>query len=243
MLGQNHFSCCGAHRFLKSLSIPCYYHFSSTRKAVDVTQAIKDDSSKSDVKKALIAAKKKERIKLPNYGKVHESKNLHVSEFFNHPIGMEAMLNVNALEYYVPLDANTYRCRLPPIQLLNFEVAPVLDLQVNPTRENCTVELLSCKFEGSDIVESQNKYFSASMINFITWDDDGSESFLDVDVKLLISLEIYNRPFNLLPVSAIERPGNLVMQALLDRFVPLLSEQLLRDYNIWVKQQSQSLPS
>ncbi|KAK9683975.1 hypothetical protein RND81_10G178600 [Saponaria officinalis] len=189
MLAQNHFSCCGIHGFVRLIS-GHNYKFSSTRKVVDVIQAIKDDSTKSNVKKALIAAKKKERIKLPIYEGAHESKNCHISEFFNHPIGIKAMLNVNALEYYVPLNANTYRCRVPPIQLLNFEVAPVLDLQVNPTKENCTVELLSCKFEGSDIVESQNKYFSASMINFIRWDDDGSDSFLDVDVKLLISLEV-----------------------------------------------------
>lgn len=37
------------------------------------------------------------------------------------------------------------RCKLPPIQLLNFEVAPVLDLEVSPASEWCTVELLSCK--------------------------------------------------------------------------------------------------
>ncbi|XP_056697452.1 uncharacterized protein [Spinacia oleracea] len=134
------------------------------------------------------------------------------------------------------------RCKLPPIQLLNFEVAPVLDLEVSPASEWCTVELLSCKFEGSEIVQNQNKYFSATMKNFISWDKTGSGSFLDVDVKLNINLEIYNQPFTLLPVSAIESPGNVVLQALLDRFVPLLLQQLLQDYDAWVKQQSKYLP-
>ncbi|XP_056697448.1 uncharacterized protein [Spinacia oleracea] len=146
------------------------------------------------------------------------------------------------------------RCKLPPIQLLNFEVAPVLDLEVSPASEWCTVELLSCKFEGSEIVQNQNKYFSgwlehksscrtkSTMKNFISWDKTGSGSFLDVDVKLNINLEIYNQPFTLLPVSAIESPGNVVLQALLDRFVPLLLQQLLQDYDAWVKQQSKYLP-
>ncbi|XP_048494964.1 uncharacterized protein LOC104886760 isoform X4 [Beta vulgaris subsp. vulgaris] len=152
------------------------------------------------------------------------------------------MLNVNVLENYDSIDVNTYRCKIPPIQLLNFEVAPVLDLQVSPASECCTVELLSCKFEGSEIVESQNKYFSATMKNLITWDKTGSESFLDVDVKLNIALEIYNQPFKLLPVSTVEAPGNIVLQALLDRFVPLLLQQLLQDYDAWVTQQQRFLP-
>ncbi|XP_074276400.1 uncharacterized protein LOC141600117 isoform X2 [Silene latifolia] len=234
-------NCCNTHGFVTLLP-SAHYTFPSTRKIVDVIQVIKGDSRNSNVKKALLAAKKKERVKLPNYANARDSGTSHISDFFKHPMGIEAMLNVNALEYYIPLDANTYRCRLPPVQLLNFEVAPVLDLQVNSITEGCTVELLSCKFEGSEIVESQNKYFTASMKNLIRWGDDGKESFLDVDVRLLISLEIYNRPFNLLPVSAVEGPGNLVVQALLDRYVPLLSQQLLRDYDVWVKQQSKTLP-
>lgn len=218
------------------------YHLTSTRKVVDIIQVIKNDSTKSNVKRALLSAKKKERIKLPSYDVVRNGKLCHISEFLNHPTGVEAMLNVNALENYVSIDANTYRCKISSMQLLNFEVAPVLDLQVSPTSEGCTVELLSCKFEGSEIVESQNKYFSASMKNFITWDEIGSESFLDIDVKLNISLEIYNRPFSLLPVSAVEGPGNLVVQALLDRFVPLLLQQLLSDYDTWVQKQQRNLP-
>ncbi|XP_021715920.1 uncharacterized protein LOC110683810 isoform X3 [Chenopodium quinoa] len=166
----------------------------------------------------------------------------HISQFLKHPTGVEAMLNVNALESYVLIDTNTYRCKLPPIQLLNFEVAPVLDLEVTPASECCIVELLSCKFEGSEIVENQNQYFSATMKNFISWNITGSESFLEVDVKLNITLEIYNRPFTLLPVSTIERPGNLVLQALLDRFVPLLLQQLLQDYDAWITQQRRNLP-
>lgn len=239
MLRQIH--SCGGRGFAR-LRSDALYNLTSTRKVVDIIQVVKDDSTKSNVKRAIFSAKKKEKIKLPNYDDAREGKMCHISEFLNHPTGVEAMLNINALENYESLDANTYRCRIPPIQLLNFEVAPVLDLQVNPTSEGCIVELLSCKFEGSEIVESQNEYFSASMENFITWEENGSESFLDVDVKLNISLEIYNRPFILLPVSAVEGPGNLVMQALLDRFVPILLQKLLQDYDIWVKKRRRSLP-
>ncbi|XP_021744258.1 uncharacterized protein LOC110710293 isoform X1 [Chenopodium quinoa] len=231
---------CGCHGIFK---LPTnLYNLPSTRKVVDVIQVIKDDSTNSEVKRALLGAKKKERIKLPSYKNACVGEMYHISQFLKHPTGVEAMLNVNALESYVLIDTNTYRCKLPSIQLLNFEVAPVLDLQVTPASECCIVELLSCKFEGSEIVENQNQYFSATMKNFISWNITGSESFLEVDVKLNITLEIYNQPFTLLPVSTVERPGNLVLQALLDRFVPLLLQQLLQDYDAWLTQQRRNLP-
>ncbi|KAJ8555316.1 hypothetical protein K7X08_012812 [Anisodus acutangulus] len=44
-------------------------------------------------------------------------------------------------------------------------------------------------FKGYDLVEQQNDHFSASMVNRITWETVGSQPFLDVDVKLNISLE------------------------------------------------------
>ncbi|RVX17333.1 hypothetical protein CK203_003801 [Vitis vinifera] len=102
-----------------------------------------------------------------------------------------------------------WRCTLPRIQLLNFEVVPVVDLRVTSTSEVCTVEMLSCTFEGSEIMERQNKHFSASMRNQITWDTNNSEPFLDIDVELNLALEIYTKPFTLLPISAVEGPGNL----------------------------------
>lgn len=233
--------CYGSHGIFK-FSSKLHNFPISTRKVVDIIQFVKDDSNKSNVKRALLAARKKGRIMLPSYENSCVGEMYHISQFLKHPTGVEAMLNVNVLQDYVPINANTYRCKLPPIQLLNLEVAPVLDLEVSPASECCTVELLSCKFEGSEIVENQNKYFSATMKNLITWDKTGSESFLNVDVELNLTLEIYNRPFTLLPVSAVEGPGNLVLQALLDRFVPILLQQLLQDYDAWIEQQRKNLP-
>lgn len=200
-------------------------------------------SSSDDVKRANLSSRKRERIKLPNYDDISGTKDtFHIRDFLRHPSGIESILNTSALQSYYSLDSNTYRCILPRLQLLNFEVAPELDLQVTPTSKDCLVEMLSCKFEGSEIVERQNEHFSASMTNTITWDTRDSDSYLNVDVRLNLSLEIYTKPFSLLPVSAVETPGNLMMQALVDRLVPLLLQQLLQDYDKWVKQQRQNLP-
>ena len=76
---------------------------------LDVIRVIKDDSNKSNVKKALLAARKKERMKLPFYENGRFGEMYHISEFLKHPNGIKAMLNVNALENYVSINTNTYR--------------------------------------------------------------------------------------------------------------------------------------
>ncbi|KAL1552630.1 hypothetical protein AAHA92_13403 [Salvia divinorum] len=202
----------------------------------------KADFPVSGVKRANLTARKKERIKLPNGSDgVGGNGSYHISEFFSHPSGIEAILNSRALQSYQPLDSNLYRCVLPQIQLFSFRVAPVLDLQVTPSSEDCVVEMLSCKFEGSEAVERQNKRFSASMRNHITWDTIDTEQVLDVDVELNILLEIDTHPFAMLPISAVEQPGNMVMKAVVDRMVPLLAQQLLQDYTEWIHQQNKCL--
>ncbi|KAK7852442.1 hypothetical protein CFP56_039051 [Quercus suber] len=255
----------------------------NTRKKTKVIKLNISTPSESNVKKANLSATRKERIKLPNYDDdCCGGKTFHISEFLCHPSGIQAMLNTSSLHSFQALDTNTYRCFLPKVQLLNFEAAPVLDLRVTPTNEDCTVEMLSCKvsfssrcflpkvqllnFEaapvldlrvtptnedctvemlsckGSEIMERQNNHFSASMLNHMTWETNDFESFLEVEVKLNLTLEvIYTRPFTMMPVSSVERPGNLMMQALVDRLFPLHLQQLLQDYDKWVHQQLDSI--
>ncbi|KAL4334268.1 hypothetical protein GQ457_07G036940 [Hibiscus cannabinus] len=200
----------------------------------------------SDVKRANLSASRTQRVNLPVYDDTSEGSGsgnggqpYHISRFLSHPSGIQAILNTKALETIEFLDTSSYRCTLPKLALFNFEATPVLDLRVIPTEEDCTVELFSCKFKGSEVLERQNEHFSATMMNHITWDTNISEPFLEVDVKLNLTLEVYTRPFILLPISAVERPGNVMMQALVDRLVPLLLQQLVEDYTKWVQLQKQ----
>ncbi|GLU01097.1 hypothetical protein SLE2022_184220 [Rubroshorea leprosula] len=213
----------------------------TSRKKTQVIKLRNETIKSSNTKKANLSATRTERIKLPLYDDGVGGHTYHISEFLRQPSGIEAVLNTSALQSFQLLENNVYRCILPEIQFLNFEVTPVLDLRVMPTRENCVVELLSCKFEGSEVFERQNEHFSATVKNHIMWDTSITEPFLEVDVKLNISLEIYTRPFTYLPISAVEGPGNLVIQALVDRLVPLLLQQLLQDYENWVQKQCADL--
>ncbi|KAL3530052.1 hypothetical protein ACH5RR_009374 [Cinchona calisaya] len=227
-----------------SSSFPSIFSHQSliSRRRSGVVRVSRAKLSESNARRANLSADKKERIAVPSYRRIGGGEMVfHISEFLNHPSGVEAILNSRALQSVQSLDLGIYRCVLPQIQLLNLEVAPVLDLQVTSTKEDCTVELLSCKFKGSEVLERQNDHFSASMRNHITWGNIDSESFLDVDVKLNVVLEIYTYPFTLLPESAVEGPGNLVMQALVDRLVPLHVQQLLQGYDKWVHRQQEVL--
>ncbi|OMO61938.1 hypothetical protein CCACVL1_23138 [Corchorus capsularis] len=143
-------------------------------------------ASKSNGKRANLSASRIQRVELP----VYDNTKYHISQFLSHPSGIQAILNTSALQNFQFLDTNTYRCTLPKLTLLNFEATPVLDLRVIPTLEDCTVELFSCKFMGSKVLEQQNDHFSATMINHITWDTNISEPILEVDVKLNLSLEV-----------------------------------------------------
>ncbi|XP_078438873.1 DUF1997 family protein, putative (DUF1997) isoform X2 [Wolffia australiana] len=182
---------------------------------------------------ANLIAKHKESIKIPDFN-YSDGSSCRISEFLQHPSGVESILNIRTLRRVERLEMNTFSCTLPTIQFLKFEVTPVIVLRVTTSSEDCVVEMLSCKFQGSEVFEAQSHRFTAAMRNHITWDEDAAEPSLSFDVDLRVALEIYTKPFTMLPISAVEKPGSLIMQGLIDRLVPLLVEQLLEDYRNWV---------
>nr|KJB55229.1 hypothetical protein B456_009G069700 [Gossypium raimondii] len=104
----------------------------------------------SNAKQANLFASRTQRVKLPVYDDTFKDKGdggqpYHISQFLSHPSGIQAILNTRALENFELLDTNAYRCTLPKLALFNFEASPVLDLRVIPTKEDCIVELFSCK--------------------------------------------------------------------------------------------------
>eukprot|EP00250_Pteridium_aquilinum_P012288 c20628_g1_i1 orf=130-972(+) len=208
--------------------------YSSLRTITTVCQLHADGEEKPLKKKmANLCVQRKQIIPLPTHAnRSGEPKPL--SEFLSQRAGMESMLNTNALQSHEHVGSNTFRCTLPKLEILNFEVAPVVDLSVIANEQECVVEMLSCKFQGSEAVESQNERFSANMRNQLTWDTSSkSDQTLEVNVQLNVSLEVYTLPFTLLPLSAVETPGNAIMQAMVDRMVPVFVDHLLEDYYRW----------
>lgn len=144
-----HLQVCVFSIFLSLTWLPLVFSFSDCfvfqcelglRRRIERVGACKTNMSERKTKKANLRAAKRERILLPIC-----DDGYRISEFLSHPFGIQAMLNTKTLQSFESLDANTYRCYLPKLQLLNFEAAPVMDLRVTPTEEDCTVEMLSCK--------------------------------------------------------------------------------------------------
>ncbi|KAL2629529.1 hypothetical protein R1flu_014215 [Riccia fluitans] len=91
------------------------------------------------------------------------------------------------------------------------------------------------QFEGSELVRSQNERFSASLKNHLTWRTRQDQEIFNVNLELNVALEVYTLPFTLLPVSAVETPGNLIMQSLVNRLLPLFLDNMFNDYEAWAK--------
>lgn len=155
---------------------------------------------------------------------------------------MQSMLNTKALHRYEYVGDDVYRCYLPKVTLLRFEVAPIVDLFVAASDVNCRVEMRQCMFQGSKAVEDQNERFSASLKNHLTWHDTPEgDQVLNLETELCVSLEVYTIPFTMLPLSAVEVPGNAIMQAMLDRLIPLFLDYLFVDYKRWVDEDALTL--
>lgn len=82
----------------------CYFKL---RKKFEAIKPSKATNSETNTKKANLSVKRREKIRLPSYS--GEGRTYHIREFLNHPSGIEAMLNKNALKSFQLLDANTYR--------------------------------------------------------------------------------------------------------------------------------------
>eukprot|EP00850_Spirogloea_muscicola_P018123 SM000162S02401 [mRNA] locus=s162:232721:233562:- [translate_table: standard] len=87
--------------------------------------------------------------------------------------------------------------------------------QPRPTTAYAVADTSDCEalrrlrqFEGSGIIEQQNQRFAASLQNVLTWDEAEVLPMLHVDVDLEVCLEVFTLPFTLLPLSAVETPGN-----------------------------------
>ncbi|KAL9331200.1 hypothetical protein ACSQ67_000810 [Phaseolus vulgaris] len=135
--------CFGQEQIWVTRSSPTMQQFINGKKIDLKGKAV--TSLNSNSKRANLFAAKKERIRLPTYSDDFGGNKYHISEFLSHPSGIAAVLNTKALQSFQSLDANTYRCELPKLQFLNFEAAPLLDLRVTSTDEDCLVEMLSCK--------------------------------------------------------------------------------------------------
>ncbi|XP_038979459.1 uncharacterized protein SYNPCC7002_A1590-like isoform X5 [Phoenix dactylifera] len=153
-------------------------------------------------------------------------------EYMSLPASQYSVLDAERIER---VDENTFRCYVYRIKFFSFEVCPVLVVRVEEEPSGCCIRLLSCKLEGSPLVEAQNEKFSASMANRIScnsYTQNSEMQQLTSDTTIEVTIEI-PFAFRVIPVEVIESTGTQVLEQLLRIMLPRFLKQLVKDYQAW----------
>ncbi|XP_010907449.1 uncharacterized protein [Elaeis guineensis] len=153
-------------------------------------------------------------------------------EYMSLPASQYSVLDAERIER---VDDNTFRCYVYRIKFFAFEICPVLVVRVDEEPNGCCIRLLSCKLEGSPLVEAQNEKFSASMVNRVSCNGGMQNSGmqqLTTDTTIEVFIEI-PFAFRAIPVEAIESTGTQVLEQLLRIMLPRFLRQLVKDYQAW----------
>lgn len=153
-------------------------------------------------------------------------------EYMSLPASQYSVLDAQRIER---IDDNTFRCYVYKFKFFAFEVCPVLLVRVEEQPNGCSINLLSCKLEGSPIVVAQNNKFDAFMVNRISCDGNQSNSSVQQlisDTVIEVSIDI-PFPFQAIPVQTIESSGTQVLEQILKIMLPRFLAQLVKDYEAW----------
>ncbi|XP_020588916.1 uncharacterized protein LOC110030507 isoform X2 [Phalaenopsis equestris] len=132
-----------------------------------------------------------------------------LADYMALPASQYSVLDAQRIER---VDENTFRCYVYRIKFFTFEICPVLVVRVEEEPYGCCIRLLSCKLEGSPLVEAQNDKFSASMVNKISYDT----TLRDSQMQQLTTDTIIE-----------------VLEQILRIMLPRFLNQLVKDYQAW----------
>ncbi|XP_071734612.1 uncharacterized protein [Rutidosis leptorrhynchoides] len=187
--------------------------------------SVSADSSSSSAPKARFVARRTEFVSVRPLERP-------LLEYMSLPASQYSVLDAQRIER---IDDNTFRCYVYKFKFFAFEVCPVLLVRVEEQLNGCSINLLSCKLEGSPIVVAQNDKFDASMVNRISCDRNQSNSSvqkLTSDTIIEVSIDI-PFPFRAIPVQTIESSGAQVLEQILRIMLPRFMAQLVKDYEAW----------
>uniref|UniRef100_A0A0A9EX17 Uncharacterized protein n=1 Tax=Arundo donax TaxID=35708 RepID=A0A0A9EX17_ARUDO len=164
-----------------------------------------------------------------------------LAEYMSLPANQYSVLDAERIER---VDESTFRCYVYRFRFFALEVCPVLLVRVDEEPNGCCIRLLSCRLEGSPLVEAQNDKFSASMVNRVFCNSSSQDSTLqqltsDTTIEVAIDIPF---PFQAIPVEAIESSGRQVLEQLLRVMLPRFLKQLVKDYQAWASGDSSRKP-
>nr|CAB3502027.1 unnamed protein product [Digitaria exilis] len=111
-------------------------------------------SSSSSAPKARFVARRSESVSVQQLARP-------LAEYMSLPASQYSVLDAERIER---VDESTFRCYVYRFRFFALEVCPVLLVRVDEEANGCCIRLLSCKLEGSPLVEAQNDKFSVTAI-------------------------------------------------------------------------------
>lgn len=152
-----------------------------------------------------------------------------VSEYMALPVSQYSVLDAAKIER---LSENTFKCYVGDFTMFGVKVEPILTVSVIANERGCSIDLLDCELDGSDVVRAVNGVFATRMSNTVSLEQLEGRKLLTSDCHIEV-VGISPRYMKFVPTGLIETVGNTVMQQIVAISVPRFLKQLEQDYQNW----------
>ncbi len=134
------------------------------------------------------------------------------------------------------LSREAFRLKMRPLNFMSVKIQPTVDMRVW-TQSNGTIniESIACKILGLDYI---NHRFNLNLKGYLLPIQQSGFTYLKGNANLEVILEL-PPPFSFTPQLIMEKTGNGLLKSVLMTIKQRLLNQLLNDYQSWVKYQIQ----
>ncbi len=134
------------------------------------------------------------------------------------------------------LSREAFRLKMRPLNFMSVKIQPTVDMKVW-AQSNGTINLesIACKILGLDYI---NQRFNLNLKGYLLPIQRSDITYLKGNAGLEVRLEL-PPPFSFTPQLIMEKTGNGLLKSVLMTIKQRLLNQLLNDYQSWVKYQIQ----
>ncbi|MDJ0692780.1 DUF1997 domain-containing protein [Mastigocoleus sp. MO_188.B34] len=134
------------------------------------------------------------------------------------------------------ISREVFRLKMRPLNFMSVKIQPTVDMKVW-AQSNGTINLesIACKILGLDYI---NQRFNLNLKGYLLPIQRSDITYLKGNAGLEVRLEL-PPPFSFTPQLIMEKTGNGLLKSVLMTIKQRLLNQLLNDYQSWVKSQTQ----
>lgn len=139
---------------------------------------------------------------------------------------VQALLDPRQLE---PLSPGHYRYTVSQLQVFQLRIQPIVDLQTRLDAGRLELMASDCQLQGLGLVDD----FNLTLSSWLQSTPQGLEG------EATLSVEVSQPPLlRLIPAPVLEATGHSLLAGILLGIKARVSQQLLSDFDLWLKQQS-----